>query len=70
MAKKEPKSMHELHVRAMFEAACAGEGLTGPKIEEAAERFIETALNLGVKISFPKKTYLSIGVSGKTKPSA
>ena len=51
----------ELHVRALFEEACASQGLTGKKIVQAAEVFIEAAHELGIKIMAPDGLHLVLG---------
>ena len=52
---------NELFVRALFEEACASQGLKGDKVEEAAEYFISVAVEQGIGINFPKGTHLTLG---------
>ena len=66
---REKQPMHELFVRGLFEEACAHEGLTGDRISEAAETFIQMALDRGVEIKFPRNTHLAIGVTGRSGPA-
>lgn len=57
--------INELHLIAMFEQACATQGLTGDKIGDAAEAFVEIVHKNNIQIKTPKGVHLAIGTVDK-----